>query len=281
MARRLDPLATPRGHLPARVYWTRRLIVLGLPLLLVVVVIAMLSAGGGTSTPQARLAGAAERTPATHPSDNPRPSGPVAVATSPARSKAGHRAAKPTPTVVPLAAPDGPCAADEITVTPAAPHARAGGDVTIAVQLRTARPACTFAVSGKTLAVKVTSGSDGIWSSQLCRGSVPHETVVVRSAQPAVVPVTWNGRRTTDGTCGVTNAWARPGYYHALAAVIGSEPSDAQFELSLPPRPVVTKTAHPKPKKSGSQRASSSTKESSGPRGTGSACGGDNAAGTC
>lgn len=287
MARRLDSLATPRGHLPARVYWTRRLIVLGMPLLLLVVVVAMLSGGGGSPGPTARLAGSPERTPATHPSSTPRPSGPVAITTSASPGKAPHRAATSSPTAVPLAAPDGACAADEITVTPSAQHARAGGDVTIAVQLRTARPACTFAVSAKTLAVKITSGSDGIWSSQLCRGSVPRETVVVRSAQPAVVPVTWNGRRTTDGTCGVTNAWARPGYYHALAAVIGSEPTDAQFQLSLPPRPVVTKTAHPKPQKTASKstaKASPSpapSQRSGGPSGTGSACGGDNAAGTC
>lgn len=289
MARRLDSLATPRGHLPARVYWTRRLLVLGVPLLLLVVVVAMLSGGGGTPAPTARLAGSPERTPAAHPSSTPRPSGPVAVTTSGPGGKAPRSSATTSPAAVPLASPDGPCAADEITVTPSASHARAGGDVTIAVQLRTARPACTFAVSAKTLAVKITSGSDGIWSSQLCRGAVPTQTVVVRSAQPAVVPVVWNGRRTTDGTCGVTNAWARPGYYHALAAVIGSEPTDAQFQLSLPPRPVVTKTAHPKPQKSTSTpaptRAPKASKASStsrgGPSGTGSACGGDSAAGTC
>jgi hypothetical protein len=116
---------------------------------------------------------------------------------------------------------------------------------------------------------------------------VPKEDVVVRSAKPAVVPVTWNGRRITDGTCGATNAWARPGYYHALAAVIGSEPTDAQFALSLPPRPVVTKTAHPKPTKpsAGKQTSKGQTSKGQtskgGSTGTGSACGGDNAAGTC
>lgn len=279
MARPLDSLATPRGRLPSRVYWTRRLVVLGLPLLLVVVVVAMLGGGGGP-TPRARLAGSPERTPAAQPSAKVRPSGPVAVTTTaPAgRGKARKSGAKASSSAVPLASPDGPCAADEITVTPSADHARAGGDVTIAVQLRTARPACTFAVSPSSLAVKVTSGSDSIWSTQLCRGAVPKETVVVRSAQPAIVPVTWNGRRTSDGTCGVTNAWARPGYYHALAAVIGSEPTDVQFQLSLPPRPVVTKTAHPKPKK---PSARPSTTRSGGATGTGSSCGGDNAAGTC
>jgi len=275
MAARLDPLTTPRGHLPARVYWIRRAVVLGVPLLLLVVLISVLAGGGGGSTPTARLAGAAEHSPAPSAS-KPRPSGPVAVTTT-APGKKHQASATVSTSPAPLAAPDGPCAADEITVTPSAPHAKAGGAVTINVQLRTARPACTFAVSPSSLAVKITSGSDGIWSSQDCRHSVPQEDVVVRSAKPAVVPVTWNGRRITDGTCGATNAWARPGYYHALAAVIGSEPTDAQFALSLPPRPVVTRTAHPKPTKPSPSKQSSKGATT----GTGSACGGDNAAGTC
>lgn len=297
MAARLDPLATPRGHLPARVYWIRRSVVLGLPLLLVVVLVSVFSGGGGSPAPQARLAGSAHRTPAVG-APSPRPSGPVAVTTAApsAKATAGASPASSTPTAVPLASPDGPCAANEITVTPSADHARAGGPVTISVQLRTARPACTFAVSRSSLAVKITSGSDSIWSSQNCGGSVPRQTVVVRSAKPAVVPVTWNGRRITDGTCGATNAWARPGYYHALAAVIGSEPTDVQFSLSLPPRPVVTRTAHPKPRKtstpkpgaskssasrSSASKSSPSSSPTGGATGTGSACGGDNAAGTC
>ncbi|MGN6251889.1 MAG: hypothetical protein ACTHNS_08760 [Marmoricola sp.] len=285
MAARLDPLTNPRGHLPARVYWTRRALVLGLPLLLLVVLISMLT-GGGDPSPKARLAGATEPTTSTAPRPSG-PSGPVAVTTTAAApgKKAGKKAGKKgrshpaaTPTAVPLAAPDGPCAADEITVQPAVDHARAGGSITIAVQLRTARPACTFEVSPSSLAVKVTSGSDGIWSTQDCRKAVPHESVVVRSAKPALVPVTWNGRRITDGTCGPTNGWARPGYYHALAAVIGSEPSDVQFRLSLPPRPVVTKTAHPKPRKTTRSSHAGSTGTTTG---AGSACGGDNAATSC
>ena len=248
---------------------------LGLPLLLLVVLISVLTGGGGSSTPTARLAGAAERSPAPAAS-KPRPSGPVAVTTT-APGKKHQTTPSPSSSPMPLAAPDGPCAADEITVAPSASHAKAGGAVTISVQLRTARPACTFAVSPSSLAVKITSGSDGIWSSQDCRHSVPKEDVIVRSAKPAVVPVTWNGRRITDGTCGATNAWARPGYYHALAAVIGSEPTDVQFALSLPPRPVVTRTAHPKPTKSSTSKPTSQGTTS----GTGSACGGDNAAGTC
>ena len=50
-------------------------------------------------------------------------------------------------------------------------------------------------------------------------------------------------------TAQVTFTPAMPGYYHVTAAAVGSEPGEAQFRLGLPPRPVVTKTAHPKTKK--------------------------------
>jgi hypothetical protein len=167
-------------------------------------------------------------------------------------------------------------------VEPSAPGAKAGGTVTLQVKLSVARPACTFAVSPKSLAVKVTSGSERIWSSQDCRAAVPKKTVVVRSAAPATVPVTWSGRRSSQGSCDASHAWAQPGYYHVIAAVIGSEPADTQFRLSVPPRPVVTKTAHPKTKKSATAKPGPTpTKTTKGTTGTGSACGGDNAASSC
>jgi hypothetical protein len=265
MTPRPSPLTHPRGRLPARVYWFRRGIVLGTAVLLVVGFAQLVGGGGGGGKdPQARLAGDAT-TPTTTAA--PRTAGPVAVPTAVGSSRGA------TPSQVPLAQPDGPCQPDDISVTPSVPSARAGGRIAIQVKLSVAQPACTFAVSASSLAVKVTSGNDRVWSSQDCRSAVPTRSVVVRSAAPVTVPVTWSGRRSSPGSCDSSESWARPGYYHALAAVIGSEPADVQFRLSVPPRPVVTKTAKPKTKKSGSS--------SGGASGKGTKCGGDNAASTC
>jgi hypothetical protein len=179
-----------------------------------------------------------------------------AATTGPARPSA-------TGTPVVLAVPSGPCALDEITVTPAAPKAVAGGKVELVLELTGIKPACTFSVSSRTVVAKVTSGKDRIWSSQDCPRSIRSTTAVVRSGEPATITVSWSGRR-SDDECSRSTAWALPGYYHLVASVIGSEPSDTQFRLTSPPRPVVTKTAHPKKKK-----------------GTGTVCGGDNAASSC
>ena len=162
---------------------------------------------------------------------------------------AGTGAAQPSATGTPvvLAAPSGPCAVDEITVTPTVPTARAGGKVDLVLELTGIRPACTFSVTSKTIVAKVTSGHDRIWSTQDCPRAVRATTVVVRSAAPTKVVVPWSGRR-SDDHCSRSTPWALPGYYHVTAAAIGSEPASTQFRLRVPPRPVVTKTAHPKTK---------------------------------
>lgn len=270
-----SPLTRPRGRLPARVYWFRRGLVLGTPVLLVIGFAHLLGGGGGSTPPKAELADAGTSTHSTPSS--PHPSGPTATDTAPI-----------IPSSTPLATPDGPCKTDDLSVQPGVPSPKAGGPVIIQVQVSTTRDACTFTASPKTLAVKVTSGSDRVWSSQDCHSAVPTRSLIVRSSTPVTVPVSWNGRRSVPGSCNDTQAWARAGYYHALAAVIGSTPADVQFRLSVPPRPVVTKTAKPKTdaksKKtpsSGSSGSSSGGSSGGGAQGKGTKCGGDNTASSC
>jgi hypothetical protein len=172
------------------------------------------------------------------------PAGPLPIKAS-ATGKPGKQTPTATGTPVVLAEPTGPCAVDEITVTPTVPTAVAGRNVNLVLKLTGIRPACTFAVTSHTIVAKVTSGRDRIWSTQDCPRAITSQTIVVRSASPANVVVRWSGRR-SDDECTRSTSWALPGYYHVIAAAIGSEPGETQFRLGTPPRPVVTKTAHPK-----------------------------------
>lgn len=237
-------VVSPRGRLPARVYWFRRSLVLLTALALVFAIGRLLDgSGGGSAAPPAEAAAVAALTPTT--------TAPPVVGPLPVLPTATGKAARPTATGTPpvvLAAPTGPCAVDEITVTPTVPVAVAGGRVSLVLQLTGIRPACTFAVSNRTVVAKVTSGHDRIWSSQDCPASVKGGSVVVRSAQPTDLAIAWSGRR-SDDDCSRSTPWALPGYYHLTAAAVGSEPGDTQFRLTSPPRPIVTKTAHPKTKK--------------------------------
>ena len=232
------------------------------------------SIGGGSSDKGAQLA-ANESTKAPASAST---AADASTGTTPSPTVATSSAA-PT-----LPAPSGTCDPEDLSVTPVVEVAHAVNPVTIALKITGSSPACNFTVRPKSVAVKIVSGSDRIWSSQDCPRSVPRKTVVVRSGAETTVPVTWSGRR-SNGTCATTNKWALPGYYHVLAAVIGSTPADTQFQLTVAPRAVITKTAKPKPGKKSTAPATPSKSPSSTPSkgadGKGSSCGGDNAAGTC
>ncbi|MGY2873018.1 hypothetical protein ACVW00_000208 [Marmoricola sp. URHA0025 HA25] len=254
----MPTVVKPARRLPARVYWFRRTMVLLTAVALVFAIGRMLG-GSGSPTP-----GDTANVTAAKPSTTPTTTAPAVAGPQPFQPTPTGKGAGPTGGPVVLAVPDGPCAADEITVTPSVPTAVAAGRVDLVLDLTGIKPACTFSVSSRTVAAKVVSGKDRIWSTQDCPDAVKTASVVVRSAQPTRIVVPWSGRR-SDADCSKATPWALPGYYHLTAAVIGSEPGDAQFRLQLAPRQVITKTAHPKTKK--------------GSKGT--VCGGDNAATSC
>lgn len=238
------PSPTPRRRsLPARVYWVRRGLVLAVALGMVFGIAHLL---GGTDTEpvaeSARVVGAradgagGASEPASTADAKPRKAG-----------KQGKKA-KARKTETPLAEPSGPCEASDVVVDPKVkglPYA--GNRVTFRLKLTTLEtPACTWRVAPSTLAIKLVSGEDRIWSSQDCPAAVPTTEVVVRKDHPAKVDVHWRGQR-SDSTCSRTTPWALPGWYHVQAAAFGAEPVDEQFEL-LPPVPV-TITPKPKPEK--------------------------------
>ena len=273
-----------RGRLPQRVYWVRRTVVLVVAAALVFGFGKLLGGLGSDQTPDRA------NTVASTPSASASASG---GATQAPMGPAVPSALTPGASGGPLPSPTGPCSADEVSVAPSVPVAQAGRPIVILLRLQGTQPACTFAVSPQSLVLKVTSGADRIWSSQDCPTAIPRTTVVVRSGTPAEVPVTWNGRRSDTG-CTSASSWAMPGFYHLLAAAIGSAPSDVQFEVTYPKRGIVTKTAKPRPRASASASPAPTTSSKTAtptkaPRpspsasvsGKGSKCGGDNAAGSC
>lgn len=226
-----------RGPLPARVYWRRRLAVLGVALLLVLGVARLLGAGsdGSSGGDTASLADAPAST-TTSPAGRPSPVGPSAPTTT------------PTPTEPVLAEPDGPCADGDIAVTPEVTTAIAGPrhGATIDLQLRTiSAEACTWKVNPRSLTLKITSGKDDIWSSRECPRVLPRQEVTVRRAVSTTLSVAWNAKR-SDEDCSKVTDWALPGWYHVSAAALAGEPSEVQFELLAPQPAVVTQTAEPK-----------------------------------
>ncbi|QNN51231.1 hypothetical protein [Nocardioides mesophilus] len=230
----------PRGPLPTRVYWVRRLLVLGVALAMVFGLAQLLGAGRGQEPERAQvIVGLPSQSSGT----------PQATPTAaPGHRKKGAKAKAGSPKPTPLAEPSGPCERSDIVATPdvvGTPYA--GRPVRFRVALTTrSTPACTWTASATSMVVKVTSGDDRIWSSQDCPEAVPSKPVVVRQEVPAKVTVVWRGQR-SDDTCSRQPAWAQPGWYHVEAAAFGGDPTDLQFKLELPVARTVT--ASPKPEK--------------------------------
>lgn len=175
------------------------------------------------------------------------------VASSEARSgtkeqRAGgetkQRKSKRKKTKKPLPEPSGPCEPSDVVVTPEiVGAAHAGSPVSIRLNVTTLEtPACTYRVSPRSVAVKLVSGTDRIWSSQDCPAAVPEVDVIARKKVPGTAEMQWRGQR-SDSACTRTTPWALAGWYHVQAAAFGAEPTSVQFEL----RPAVAPTITPKP----------------------------------
>lgn len=243
-----DPMATtvrPRGPLPARVYWRRRLVAVSVPVLLVVVLARIL---GGSSDAQDEAAGTATQAGAQVQQDAA-VAGPTAAATGTGkkgRKGKGTGTVETTPPAPVLAEPSGPCDDADIVAAPALTTAVGGADVPITINLRTVTTeACTWQASPQTLTVTITSGDDFIWSTRQCPASIAPQDVVVRQVVDTPVVVTWTDAKRSDDTCSGRAGWALPGFYHVEAAALGGNGTDVQFEL-VPKQPdVVTETAQP------------------------------------
>ena len=204
---RMGSVSHPRGRLPARVYWTRRAMVLVVALLSSSAS-ASCSAGPARTSPahrRSRPAATAPRTAAPPPSPGTslRPGGAVQ----------GHAKAKAR---CPLAAARRgvPGRRGQRAAVGAAPLRRPA-DPDRASSSQGIQPACTFKVSPESLVVKIASGTDRIWSSQDCpardperrgRGPQrpsrsPYPSSGAAAAPTTTAPGSWPGRCRASTTC--------------------------------------------------------------------------------
>jgi hypothetical protein len=260
----MGKVASPRGPLPARVYWRRRLVLLAVVVALVGLV-AWVLPGGDETQPAARTTSAeptarADR-PGAVPSARPRagsgtpPDARQGQQRADSRREARRRERQPerrqegrstsaelTGAQSPLAQPEGSCQEADVRIVADVEDTDATRPVPLRLGLTTTGPrACTFAFGPDAVAVQVTSGDDLIWESVDCPRALEEQSVAVRPGWLSYVTVDWSGRRGDDG-CAAAGPFADPGFYWAEAAALGGEPDRSQFELETPPPPKKPKT---------------------------------------
>lgn len=165
-----------------------------------------------------------------------------------AAATAGTATAAATPGATPAAVP---AATVTVTVTPSAPPSpqrRSGDrcdeqDVVVALTpdkqvfqdkdrphfrmsvVNTGRRSCTFDVGGRALRLRITSGSDPVWSSDHCSADAASSLQLLRRGIPYIADLTWDRKR-CDG-----ESRALPGVYVITVKAPGVRTGRQAFRL--------------------------------------------------
>jgi hypothetical protein len=234
----MSAVTRPRGPLPRRVYWVRRLLVLGVAVALVVGIAWLLGGSGdGQGESATTVASSPSATPAASPSAEQR---------RPEKQRQRERAEPKKPR---LPQPEGPCADSDVVVTPSITDAHVNQPIKVVLWLTTQESeACTWEVDPESVFLTI-AGEDGtLWSSQQCPHVIPTEAVVPRREKADKVTLWWDGRE-SDARCTRFTPYVWFGSYTATAVARGSvDPVEVDFVLGESVRPTVTVTPTPTPK---------------------------------
>jgi hypothetical protein len=226
----MSTLTRPRGPLPPRVYWTRRLVLLAVVFLLSWLVVRAVGGGGSEAPPS----GSEEPVAATASDDGGRASN-----SSGRKSRDKDRRARIRTVAETFEHPRENCDLTRVSVTPAvADPAYAGEPAVIALRISTSGSTpCSLSIDADHLLLSITSGHDTVWDSTHCEDAIPTRDLALQPRWSALVDVTWSGRY-SGHRCPSDGTPAEPGTYTVEAAVLEGEPADADFELVKRPDPV-------------------------------------------
>src|SRR4051794_525362 len=196
-------------RLPARVYWVRRLVVLGIPLVVILVVVWLVAGRGGGDDPTPAAHTASTTTTTQPPAQSPEPS---ATETSgvPSCAAAGLALAM-TPDATTFAAGVSPTFSVSITNTGTAP--------------------CLVDAGEAQREIVITSGADRVWSNRDCVvAGTESRTLLLPGGGNDTTPFAWNRVRSAEG-CPSGLPAPGAGTYSAQLNLAGAAAPPAVFGL--------------------------------------------------
>lgn len=244
----------PEGPLPPRVYWTRRLLIVAVVLVVVGIVWWVAPGVSGPSDASANP----NPGPTSNSGETTTPHGPGAGSTTPlhpgpTQPKATKHTGGPAPPAhtgrtdggggssphrpVPRHRPEptGPCDPTTLKLEVVVDDAPTGEGTTVGLRMSTGDGStCSLGITPRVLETRITSVPVVVWQSSNCPDALPAENVVVRPRPTLVYSFDWDGRVTLD-SCTSSDQIAEPGGYWAEAALIGGEPQKAFFEVTARP----------------------------------------------
>ena len=198
----------PAGPEPPKVYWTRRLVVLGGAVLVILLAVTLISSA---------LRRPADDTDTTDSEDETLAGEPAEATDVPA---SGTRT----------------CTATDLTLVVGSDASSYGAAAQPSLTVRitnTGANSCAIDAGAGQLELLITSGSDRIWSSLDCVADDAPERLLLLAAGDAdgETTVAWPRVR-SNADCDSDLPAPRPGWYRAVAKLAGAESEPLQFELA-------------------------------------------------
>ncbi|HEU4946856.1 MAG TPA: hypothetical protein VFT31_06865 [Kribbella sp.] len=216
----MSSLLRPVGHLPASVYWVRRVLLLAVLGVLVVVLLNLFDGGD----PKSSAASTPDQTPRTPGATTAAPSTPTTTPQASGSAESSKQTTTPK---------DTGCDGGDIriTVLPATRTIASGGTLNLAVRLSALRGECTATIDPTRLSVTITSGNDQIWTTSHCEQAISRATMILAEGKESTSTVAWNGRRSGPG-CLPGQPLAKPGTYVAKAVFDGRASVEQAFRIT-------------------------------------------------
>ncbi|WP_456846225.1 hypothetical protein [Cellulomonas sp. P5_C6] len=197
-------------RLPGRVYWVRRFVVLGIPLLVILVVVWLVAGRGGDDGDGA----------------------PAAQTSSPAQSAPAEAQPSTTPTTDDSGVADCDATGLVVAMTPDAESYAAGVSATFTVSItNTGSDPCLVDAGEAQREIVITSGADRVWSNRDC--IVPgteSRTLLLPGGGNDTTPFAWNRVRSAEG-CPAGLPAPGAGTYSAQLTLAGAVAPPAVFGL--------------------------------------------------
>ncbi|GAA3793666.1 hypothetical protein [Cellulomonas soli] len=200
----------PKGPLPARVYWVRRAVVLGIPLLVLGLVVWLVAGRGGAddqATPAASTPAASD----------------AAAAQDAGADAAGDEGSGVTTC---------PAAGLTVTIAATAPTFAEGSDPTFDLTItNTGTAPCLVDAGTSQSEVLITSGSDRIWSSRDCAAAdAATNELLIDAGKSHQQQLGWDRTRSAEG-CPADLPAPGDGTYTATLSVQGATSEATVFGL--------------------------------------------------
>jgi hypothetical protein len=219
----------PVGNLPARVYWRRRLVFVGLPLLGIILLLWAALSGGGDH-PSARTTASTTTSPASAPatSTQPRDSGSIGVSTTTPKPIAPATTPATTASSTSPAVQKGFCKLADLTVvagTAKKSFAVKSKPVLDMLVTNTTAAPCKLDVADKHVEWRVYSGDARVWGSHDCSVQSGANVITLTARQTIRLSITWSGL-TSLPKCAGTRLAVQAGTYK-LSAYLDNKASAA------------------------------------------------------